>query len=311
MQAGEVDGGAIRSGRGELGGLKVVFAVLVAQLELREAEFLEQLFVPVQSLLFLEVMRAVIARAFVDGAVGTLLPAVEGAVAVRAPITGRAGRTMVASQLRQATTDFTAQLAGLTTIVAVEELRGCAAVGASAGAWQRADTASANRRQRSTMLALILSTQLLPVQGGRDRRWSGRLGEGSVGIDVEIAIVRMLLAEVVARLRLGLTPSEDLLQLFDKVLQILAGKFPAEPKYQAWYAAHGGESLGNLAGSLTSGFGKRDFTAFFTRRQLPPRKLQPECTQPSQLTIDPSSLRLQGGESRSASFSHEFNRIWA
>ena len=144
------------------------------------------------------------------------------------------------------------------------------------------------------MLALILSTQLLPVQGGLGSRRGG-LSQRGLGIDVEIAVVRMLLAKVVARLRLGLTPGEDLLQLFDKVLQILASKFPAEPKYQAWYAAHGGESLGNLAGSLTSGFGKRDFTAFFTRRQLPSRKLQPECTQPSRLTMDPSSLRLAGG----------------
>ena len=100
------------------------------------------------------------------------------------------------------------------------------------------------------MLALILSTQLLPVQAGCGGWWSGRLREGSAGIDVEIAIVRMLLAEVVARLRFGLTSSENLLRLFDKILQILASKFAAEPKYQTWHAAHGGESLGNLAGSL-------------------------------------------------------------
>jgi hypothetical protein len=59
----------------------------------------------------------------------------------------------------------------------------------------------------------------------------------------------MLLAKVVAGLRLGLTPGDNVLQLADKVLQVLAGKFPTEPKYQSWYAAHGGESLGNLAGS--------------------------------------------------------------
>ena len=174
---------------------------------------------------------------------------------------------MAASQLRQATTDFAQQLAGLATVIEVEEVRRCVAVGAATSFGQGMGTASANRRQRPAMLALILSTQLLPVQAGRGGWWGGRLSQGSVGIDVEIAIVRMLLAEVVARLRLGLSSGENLLQLLDEFLQILAGKFPTEPKYQAWYAAHGGESLGNLAGSLTSGLGKRDFTAFFSRRQ--------------------------------------------
>ena len=103
------------------------------------------------------------------------------------------------------------------------------------------------------MLTKILSTQLLPVQGGGERWRSGWLGEGSAGIDVEIAIVWMLLAEVVARLRFGLSSGENLLQLLDKFLQVLAGKFPTEPKYQAWYAAHGGESLGNLASSAKEG----------------------------------------------------------
>ena len=145
------------------------------------------------------------------------------------------------------------------------------------------------------MLLLILSTQLLPIQAGRGGLGSERLAQGSAGIDVEIAIVRMLLAEVVARLRLGLSSGENLLQLLDEFLQILAGKFPTEPKYQSWYDAHGGESLGNLAGSLRSGLGKRDFTAFFTRRQLPPRKLQPECTQPSRLTNRPQIATPAGG----------------
>jgi hypothetical protein len=75
------------------------------------------------------------------------------------------------------------------------------------------------------MLAKILSRQLLPVQGGRGRWRGGRLGQGSVVINVEMAIVRMLLAEVVAQLRLGLSSGEDLLQLVDKFLQVLAGKF--------------------------------------------------------------------------------------
>jgi len=145
------------------------------------------------------------------------------------------------------------------------------------------------------MLALVLSTQLLPVQGRGSRRRHGGLSQRGLGIDVEIAIVWMLLAEVVARLRFGLASGENLLQLLDKFLQILAGKFPTEPKYQSWYAAHGGESLGNLAGSLKADMGKRDFTAFFTCRQPPTRKLRPECTKFSPLANGHQPTTPAGG----------------
>jgi hypothetical protein len=60
----------------------------------------------------------------------------------------------------------------------------------------------------------------------------------------------MLLAEVVARLNLGLALGEDLLQLLDQLLQLCSSKFFAERKDQACYVGHGGEPLGNLAGSL-------------------------------------------------------------
>jgi hypothetical protein len=245
--------------------------------------------------LLLEVVRAVIARTLIEGAVGALFPAVEGAVAVRTPVTSGASATMARSQLRQALTDFATELAGLATVLEVEELGGGIAVGATASLRQGAGTASSNRRQRLPMLALILSTQLLPVQGRDSRRRHGGLSQRGLGINVKVAVVRMLLAKVVARLRFGLTPGENLLQLLDKFLQILAGKFPTEPKHQAWYAAHGGESLGNLAGSLKADIGKRDFTAFFTCRQLPTRKLQPECTKFSRLANGPQPTTPVGG----------------
>jgi hypothetical protein len=258
--------------------------------------------------LLLEEVRAVIARAFIEGRVGTLFPAVKGAVTVGTPVMSRAGEAMAASQLRQATTDFAKQLAGLATIVAVEELRRCAAVGATASSWQGAGTAPANRRQGSTLLALILSTQLLPVQGGLGRRRGGPSQRG-LGIDVEIAVVRMLLAEVVARLRLGLTSGEDLLELFDQVLQILASKFPAEPKYQSWYAAHGGESLGNRGGFPDEWFGKERLHRFFYSPSTPTAEAPARFRQASRLTNGPRLTAPPGGESRNASFSHEFNGI--
>jgi hypothetical protein len=219
--------------------------------------------------LLLEVVRAVIARAFVESGVNTLFPAVESALAVRTPVTSRTGGTMAASQLRQATTDFATELAGLATVIEVKELRRCMAVGAATSFGQGVGATSANRRQRPAMLALILSTQLLPVQAGRGRRWGGRLRQRRAGIDVEVAVVRMLLAEVVAGLRLGLTSGEDLLELFDQVLQILASEFPAEPKYQSCYAAHGGESLGNRGGFPDEWFGKERLHRLFYSPSTP------------------------------------------
>jgi hypothetical protein len=101
------------SGRGELSGLEAVFPILVAQLELGEAQLLQQFLVPLQSLLLLQVVRAAVARALVDRGVRALFPAVEGAVAVATPVTGGVGQAMARSQLRQTATDFATQLAGL------------------------------------------------------------------------------------------------------------------------------------------------------------------------------------------------------
>jgi hypothetical protein len=159
------------------------------------------------------------------------------------------------------------------------------------------------------MLALILSTQLLPIRVRLGWWRGGRLEQGRAGIDLEIAIVRMLLAEVVAGLRFGLTSGENRLQLLDKLLQVLASKFPTKAKHQSWYAAHGGESLGNLAGSPTRGFGKRDFTAFAASCQPHRGSSSLSAARPLQSQIDPDSVRSQGGESRNASFSHQFNKI--
>jgi hypothetical protein len=78
----------------------------------------------------------------------------------------------------------------------------------------------------------------------------------------EIAVVRMLLTEVVARLNLGLALGEDLLQLPDRLLQLCSSKLFAEPKDQACYVGHGGEPLAILAGSLHAALG--------IKRETPP-----------------------------------------
>ncbi len=166
------------------------------------------------------------------------------------------------------------------------------------------------------MVLLILSTQLLPVQarGGRSER--GWLGQGGQRIDVESAIVRMLLAKVVAGMDLGLAAGQDLLQLLDEVLQVLAGKFPTEPKHQSCYLAHGGESLGNLVGSLEGDLAKRDSTSFFVFRQVRCRSsaLQArarQATLPQKISSgspQPHGVP-KGGESRNTCFAQAIQQI--
>ncbi len=85
----------------------------------------------------------------------------------------------------------------------------------------------------------------------------------SHGIDIEIAIVRMLLAEVITGMHRGVAPGQDLLQLLDRILQVIGGKFSAGPQHQRYYLAHGGGSLENLGGCLKGGSGKKHSTVFF------------------------------------------------
>jgi hypothetical protein len=124
--------------------------------------------------------------------------------------------------------------------------------------------------------------------------------------------MRMLLAKVVTRLRLGLTTGEDLLQLLDEFLQIFPSEFPAEPEHQSWYVAHGGEPLGNLAGSWQAGLAKREFTAFFLCRQVShPGKARSD-SRARRVRRYPSILahrHRKGGESRNLTFRRQLNDL--
>jgi hypothetical protein len=73
---------------------------------------------------------------------------------------------MTRSERREATADLAEELLGLATIVEVEELPWCVAMGATTGGRERGGTAAANRRERSAVRFLMLSTELPPVQGG-------------------------------------------------------------------------------------------------------------------------------------------------
>jgi hypothetical protein len=123
--------------------------------------------------------------------------------------------------------------------------------------------------------------------------------------------MRMLLAKVVAGLRLGLMPGENLLQLIDELLQVLAGKFPAEPKHQSWYLAHGGDSLRNLAGSWKVGWERESPPPFLFAVKSDRRNsaLQPErgklpCL-PDRQWVD----AFAGGESKKASIPKKIQQI--
>ena len=85
---------------------------------------------------------------------------------------------MTACDLRQAATDFAAQLAGFPAIVGVDEVARCAAVGTTTVGRQGASAGTLNRRQRSAVLALVLNHQLPPVQsaGGRRERLAAEGG---------------------------------------------------------------------------------------------------------------------------------------
>lgn len=306
MNAGQIDGARRGRRRTQLGRPEMVLAVLVAEFELREKELLQELLVPLQSSPFLQVMRAVVARTLVDGAVVKLFPAVEGAVAIRAPVRSFR-RAMAGSELRQAATDFAAQLGALTAVVEVEETARSATVPAAARVRQRPTVTTFHGREGTSTGALVIGAQLPPVQLGLGRGDRGRLGERRLRIDVEIAIVRMLLAEVVAGMDFGFTSREDLLQCLDEVLQIRAGEFSAEPKDQSCYLAHGGASLGNRASSPSGDFRKETTPPFpFLSKPQPAHfALRPGRPNPKAM------WSKSGGESRNSASPLQFNHLAA
>jgi hypothetical protein len=120
----------------------------------------------------------------------------------------------------------------------------------------------------------------------------------------------MLLAKIVAGLGLGLTPGENLLQLVDKLLQVLAGKLPAQPKHQSWYLAHGGDSLRNLAGSWKDGWERESPPPFLFAVKSGRRNsaLKPEWGKPPCLPNRPR-LTVAGGRKQKRQHPPEIQQI--
>jgi hypothetical protein len=154
---------------------------------------------------------------------------------------------MAASEGRQLAADFAAQLAGLTTIVEVEIIAWRMAVEAATGRRGRVGAATSDRSQRSAAGFQVLGTELLPLQGGLRSR---RLSEGSFRVDKEIAVVRVLLAKIIAGWDLGLGIGQQFSELANQLFQFRAAKFSAQPKDKACYFVHGGWSPRNWASSL-------------------------------------------------------------
>ena len=251
MNAGQVQERPFEGGGAELSRLEVILSILVAQLELGQTQLLQQPFVPVQGRFLLLVVGAAVVGTFIEGAVRTLFPTVESALAVRTPVRGLTG-PMTGSDLRQTATDFAAQLAGLATIIAVEIKGWGSAMGTATGLGNRAAAPTLDGSQRSVMGLQVGGAQLLPVQGGPGGKRLGRLGQGSLGIDIEIAVMRMLLAEIIAGWNLGFPFRENLLELEEDLLQFLTGKLFAKPQHKSCYFAQGGGSPWNLTGSFDS-----------------------------------------------------------
>jgi hypothetical protein len=121
----------------------------------------------------------------------------------------------------------------------------------------------------------------------------------------------MLLAEVVARLRLRLTPGENLLEFVDELLQVLAGEFPAQPKRQSCYLVHGGDSLGNLVGSRKDVWEKESPPPFLLAvKSRSSSTLKAKWGKPPCRPHRPR-LTAAGGESKNRSIPQKFNRLSA
>jgi len=125
-------------------------------------------------------------------------------------------------------------------------------MGATTGQGKGAVSPTLDRSQGSVMGFLVGGTQLLPVQRGRGGKRLGGLSQGSLGIDIEIAIVRMLLAEIIAGSNLGSPLRENLLELTEDLFQFLTGKLFTKPQHKSCYFAQGGGSPWNLVGSFDS-----------------------------------------------------------
>ncbi len=188
-------------------------------------------------------MRTGVFGAFVEGALGLLFPSVQGAVTVRAPITGFTF-AMAVGEGGQSGTDFAAHLGALFAIVEVKKLGRGLTLGAARFPRQRVSPSTPHGSQGLAVGFLVLAAQLPPVGSRHWPRRSRRLPQGGLGIDVEIPIVGMLFSKLVTRFDLRFSLGKEVLQLADDLFQFLTGKILTKPKNESCYLSHGGLSPG-------------------------------------------------------------------
>jgi hypothetical protein len=158
---------------------KVILPILVTQLELGRAQFLQQTFREAQSGFLLQIVRTAVVITFVEGAIRAVFPAIESPLTVRTPVGGFA-RSIARGEGRQAGADFAENLSGLAAIVEVEVVSRSLAVATTTALGDLPFSPSLDRSERFSLLFLIFRQQLFPIQG---RQLGDRLRSFSKGGD--------------------------------------------------------------------------------------------------------------------------------
>jgi len=205
-------------------------------------QLLQESFLPVQRTFSFQVVGTGIVVAFVDGASRGMLPAIESPVTVWAPENGLLVFSAGARDLAQSGADFAADLGGVLAVVQIQVGSRRSATQAHHSFGDRFSLSTYDGVKSSTLLLCIVGAQPLPIQDGLCRGGNSRLGQRSQRVDVELAIVGMLVVKIVSGFDLGFSLREDLLKAADDFFQLLARELIAEPQNKSCYFGHGGLS---------------------------------------------------------------------
>jgi hypothetical protein len=241
MDASQIDGQSKGCGRFQLSWLEMILPVLVTQLELGRAQFLQESLLPNESGFSLQIVRTGVVITLVDGAVRALFPAVESPLTVGTPVDGLAG-SIARGQGRESRADFAEDLSGLTAIVEVEVVGRSLAVATTTSFRDLALSPSPDGSKRLSLLFLILRQELFPIQDRQRAERLRRFIEGSPCIHIEVPIVGMLFSEGVSGLDFRFPLGKHLLQLPDDLFEFLSSEVLTQPKNKACYFCHGGSS---------------------------------------------------------------------
>ena len=218
---------------------EVIVAIDVADGELGGALFSEFFFGAVELGKSAKIGRAVIVAALVKGGVGLDFPAIERFATMRAPEFGAFGFAQAALDRRDLAADLTAQLRAEFAVVEGKILARRSAVLTLVAVGNVAfRTAAFDGKQRPTALGLIIGAQFPPVERRRDGPGRRRRGLRGIGIDDELAIVRMLLVEVIADRHVATATRQHGRQHGHDPFDLRTEKLPANPGRETFDSAH-------------------------------------------------------------------------